>query len=336
MKKIFAIGFLAVALQFSLYVTCGAQEINANMKKINPTKTEGVKRLSAPKTIGLMWVGKSGMADAVARGFLTRLEQIAPEVKVDVKMNLADMQEGERVFYAFEKQQDGIVFLRSTGARFLGKYSPSVPSFFGACNNPVALGALKNMEAPEGNVTGVTYYLPYARTLDAFQSLFPRAKSVLLLLEKGHPSTAVEQQETRTACEKRGLQYQEAVCATKQELVLAVRKMRDKADLMIIGNQALIIDNARMIVTVAKETPVASYAKHAVELAALAGLVPDDFKLGKMLADSVFDVVVKGKKIKAVPVKTDPSPDLLINAKTMAKLKIEFPQEIMKTATIIK
>jgi len=336
MIKRFVIGFLAVALQFSLYVTCGAQEINANMKKINHTKTEGVNRLAAPKTIGLMWVGKSGMADAVTRGFLTRLEQIAPEVKVDVKMNLADMQEGERVFQAFEKQKDGIVFLRSTGARFMGKHPPSVPSFFGGCNNPVALGALKNMETPEGNVTGVTYYLPHSQILDVFQSLFPEAKSLVLLLEKGHPSTAVDRKGTRAACEKRGIKYQEAVCATKQELVLAVKKMRNEADLMIIGNQALIIDNAKMVVTVAKDTPVTSYAKNAVKLAALAGLVPDDFKLGEMLADSVFDVVVKGKKIKNVPVKTDPSPGLLINHKTMAKLKIEFPQKIMETATIIK
>lgn len=336
MKKRFVIGFLAIALQLGFHVTLGAEEINANMKKINQTKTEGINRLAAPKTIGLMWVGKSGMSNTAARGFLTRLKQIAPEVKIEVKMNLADMEEGGRVFHDFEKKKDGIIFLRSTGARFIGQHSPSVPSFFGACNNPVALGALKNMEAPEGNVTGVTYYLSHSQMLDAFQSLFPPVKSVVLLLEKGHPSTAVDQKGTRAACEKRGIKYQEAVCASKQELVLAVKKMRNKADLMIIGNQALIFDNARMVVTIAKDTPVVSYAKKAVKIAALAGLVTDDFKLGEMLADSVVDVVVKGKKVKDVPVKTDPRPDLLINYKTMTKLKIEFPQEIMKTAKIIK
>ena len=192
------------------------------------------------------------------------------------------------------------------------------------------------MQAPEGNVTGVTYYIPHSQVFDAIQSLFPQVKSIGLLLKKGHPSTALDQVGTRKECEKRSIQYREAVCDTKNDLVMAVKKMRGKVDLIIIGNQALIFDNARMIVTVAENTPVISYAKKAIKLAALAGLVPDDLKLGKMLADSVFDVVVKGKKIKHVPVKTDPNPGFLINKKTMGKLKLEFPAEIIKTAKIIQ
>ncbi len=290
----------------------------------------------AGKNIGLMWVGKSGTAERTAKGFLTRMQEIAPEVEVDVRMKLKNMEEGTRVFHSFEKEKDGIVFLRSTGARFLGKNPSSVPCFFGGCNNPIVLGAVKDMEAPEGNVTGVTYYTPHARIFDAIQLLFPQVKSIGLLVEKGHPSAAINRKETRSVCEKRGILYQEVVCATKQELVLAVKKMRGKVDLMIIGSQALISENARMIVTVAEDTPVFSYAGKAIELAALAGLVPNDVKLGRMLADSVFDVVVNGKKIKGVPVKTDPNPSLVVNKKTMEKLKLEFPQEIMKIATIIK
>ncbi len=290
----------------------------------------------AGKKIGLMWVGKSSRAERTTRGFLTRMKEMAPEVEVDVRMKLKNMEEGDRVFHSFEKEKDGIVFLRSTGARFLGKNPSSVPCFFGGCNNPIVLGAVKNMEAPEGNVTGVTYHIPHAQIFDAIQPLFPQVKSIGLLLDKGHPSAPIDQKGTRAECEKRGIQYQEAVCATKQELVLAVKKMKGKVDLMIIGAQAPIYDNAKMIVTVAENTPVVAYTERAIKLAALAGLVPDDIKLGRMLADSVLDVVVKGKKIKGVPVKTDPNPSLVINKKTMEKLKIEFPQEIMKIATIIK
>jgi len=290
----------------------------------------------AGKKIGLMWVGKSGMADTVTRGFFERLKEIAPDVEVEVKMTLADMEEGARVFHSFEQDKDGIVFLRSTGARFMGKNPPAVPSFFGGCTNPVVLGALKNMEAPEGNVSGVTYYLPHTLSFDAIQSLFPRVKRIGLLLEKGHPSSSIDQKETRAVCKKRDIEYQEAICATKQELVLAVKKMRDKVDLMIIGNQALIFDNARMIVTVAEDTPVVSYAKKAIKLAALAGLVPSDFKLGRMLADSVVEVVVQGKKVKDVPVKTDPSPSLLINRKAMERMKLELTPETMKTAKFLQ
>jgi putative ABC transport system substrate-binding protein len=43
-----------------------------------------------------------------------------------------------------------MVILRSNGAKWLGENLPSVPTFIGGCNNPVQLGSLKNMQAPEG------------------------------------------------------------------------------------------------------------------------------------------------------------------------------------------
>ena len=74
----------------------------------------------------------------------------------------------------------------------------------------------------------------------------------------------------------------------------------------------------------------------APRVVALCGVVADDVKLGGMLAESVVDVLVKGKAIKDVPVKTDPKPRLVINIATAKRLGLEISFEILETAKIIE
>jgi putative ABC transport system substrate-binding protein len=73
-----------------------------------------------------------------------------------------------------------------------------------------------------------------------------------------------------------------------------------------------------------------------VKSGAVAGVAADDFKLGGMLAESVVDVVVKGKPVSQVPVKIDPDPRISVNESIMRTLGLTFPDTIMKKAEIVK
>jgi putative ABC transport system substrate-binding protein len=68
----------------------------------------------------------------------------------------------------------------------------------------------------------------------------------------------------------------------------------------------------------------------------LGGFVAEDQKLGRMLAESLVDVVIKGKKIGAVPVKVDPKPMFYVNAKTAQKIGVEVPFQILQAATVVE
>ena len=64
----------------------------------------------------------------------------------------------------------------------------------------------------------------------------------------------------------------------------------------------------------------------------LGGLVPDDEKLGAMLAESVCEVL-GGRSVAEVPVKTDPEPRFLIDRRRMVALGIELSPELQAMAT---
>jgi len=251
--------------------------------------------VNAAEKIAVMWEGKSGMTKRVHSGFLQKIRQIAPEVEVTSKREIGNMQEAEKAFYEFEESVDGIVFLRSSGAEFLAKINPKIPCFVGGCNNPLYLGAVKNLTSPEGNITGVTYFIPYEKRFSMIKTLFPNVKSVCLLLQTGHPATSIEQEGTRAECERLKLQYNEVLANNSKQLIDAAQSFQDKVDLFLISSTALVMDNTVGLVAVANRAkkPLFSFAEGRAKLGAVAELAADDEKLGGMLAESVVDVVVK-------------------------------------------
>jgi putative ABC transport system substrate-binding protein len=288
------------------------------------------------KEIGVAWFGKSGMTNRVAEGFEKGMKEHAPDVKIEYQKELASLDELAEIAVKWQKEKDAMLILRSNGAKWLAKNPPSIPSFIGGCNHPGELGVIKNMEAPEGNITGVTYFLPVATQFEIFQAIIPNLKSILLLMEKGHPSSIIDQAETKAIASKLGIDYQERFCTTPEDAINGVREFSGKVSAIILGNQALTIDNAKKIVAAAGNVPVLAYSSSPVKDGALGGFVADDVKLGYLLAESVVDVLLKGKAVNAVPVKVDPKPKFFVNAKAAEKLGLEIPFQILEAATIVE
>ena len=293
---------------------------------------------AGPKKIAVIWDSKSMMPSNVNSAMLPKLRQLAPDLEVEIHRQLKDMQEAEKVFRDCETRVDAIVFLRSSGAEFLAKANPKIPCFVGACNNPVDLGAVKNLNAPEGKITGVTYFIPYDKRFDLITALFPGAKRVGLLVEQGHPSGPIEQKGTQQECARRGFRYEEVVASNLNQLLEGTKKLVGTVDLLILSNTRLVMDNTINLLQISNpaKIPLFSYADTPVKSGAVAGVAADDFKLGGMLAESVVDVVVKGKPVSQVPVKIDPDPRISVNESIMKTLGLTFPETIMKKAELLK
>lgn len=288
--------------------------------------------------IGVAWVGKAGMPLRVMNGFTKGIKEKAPEVDftVDIQKELSSMQELEKVVAGFEKEKDGMVILRSNGAQWLAERKTSIPTFIGACNNPSQLGTVKNLSRPGGNITGVTYYIPASTHLEVFKAMQPQMKSVFLLMEQGHPGSLIDQNETQVACSKLGLTYDGKMCSSLEDVISTVKEKRDNVSAFIIGSEALVIDNTAKIIEAAGKTPVFAYSEKPIMSGAIAGYVADDEKLGYMLAESVIEVLVKGKDIGYISVKTDPQPTLYINGTTYQKIGLIIPPKILGVAKIIQ
>ncbi len=275
--------------------------------------------------VGVVWAGKSSMSERVLYGFEYRLKELKVDVDLDVQSSLKDIDTLDRTVKAFEAEgKDALVVLRSNGSAYLGANPPSIPTFIGGGNLPSELGSVKNMDAPEGNVTGVTYYLPIEVPLESYLAITPKVKSFLLINQKGYPSSAIDWKGTEKTCKALNLKCANGLISSREELVELVKDRISEFDAVILGNQALAFENVDAILEHVNNKPIYSYAAEGVKRGALGGVVADDVKLGSMLADSFFEVIINNKPIKTVPVKMDDKPAIILNAKAIDNLKLEI------------
>ncbi len=293
----------------------------------------GIHTLHAAE-LGVAWVGKSGMADNVMKGFEDGIKGTG--IRIEYQKDLKTNEDLAKVVARFEKEKTGMLILRSPCAEWLSKNPPKIPTFIGACNNPSQLGVIQKMSAPEGKITGVSYYIPARLNVEVFKAIIPKMTSVFLLMEKGHPSSEIEEAETREACAKLGIAFHGKMCSSVDDVLATVRQNSGKVTCFIIGSQAMIMDNAVKIVSAADRTPVFSYSEKPIRNGALGGYVADDQKLGRMLAAEVIDALIRHKPIRDIPVKFDPSPVFYLNGLTYKKLGLEIPVNILGAAKIIQ
>ncbi|MGL1900887.1 MAG: hypothetical protein OCC49_02035 [Fibrobacterales bacterium] len=286
--------------------------------------------MSMAQNIGITWVGESGMARRVNSGLSLELSQKMPSAKITFKNELKTLDEMAGVIKGWEKSMDAIVVLRSNGAKWLAKNKVSKPVFIGGCNNPVQLGTVSSLDKPGGSITGVTYYIPVEKQFETFTKILPDMKKIVLLVEKGHPSSTIDINETKAVAKKRGMTLSIEEIDSKLSASKAVAKHKDNVDAIILGNQAKVFDNAFLIVETAGKTPTLSFSGKPVKMGALAGLSADDTLLGQMLAQSVMAYVKKEKAMKDIPIKTDQNPLLKVNPKTAKKLGIAINQDLIK------
>ena len=113
------------------------------------------------------------MTKRVVKGFEKGMAEMAPDIRIEYHRELASMDSLAQLADKWNKEKDGIVLLRSNAAKWLAKNSPSIPTFIGGCNNPAQLGTIKNLDAPEGTITGVTYFLPLDQQFEIFKEIMP-------------------------------------------------------------------------------------------------------------------------------------------------------------------
>jgi len=285
--------------------------------------------------LGVAWEGKSGMAERILTGMERALNESAPQIKLDIRKELSDVSALEKVVSEFEQSKNGMVVLRSSGTKLLGGRDLTVPSFVGATNNPVQLGAATTLMQPIPNLSGVTYYIPAKTKLETFLQVYPEMKNYLLLVEEGHPGSPIDADETAEAAPQLGLNGQIVFCKNLDDAVTAVNRSNQDVSI-IIGSQAMLLDNAAQLVEAAGNRPVFSYSERPVEVGALCGVVADDDKLGYMLGLMVIEVLVKGTPVETLGIQTDPQPKLYLNSKTIVRLGLQVPYSILSVATIIE
>jgi putative ABC transport system substrate-binding protein len=214
--------------------------------------------------------------------------------------------------------------------------STEIPIVFRHPADPIALGLVKSMSRPGGNVTGVAG-LALEKTekrLEFMKQIVPGVRRVLLFYDANDRYSRENFGSARTAAQKLGLEVLEYGIKSADELKKSFEGLQKNQgdaffqmpDNVVESEADFIFETARQ-----KKLPTMFNDESWAIRGALSAYGPSYYHMGRQAA-LLADQILKGANPRDLPVQRAEKFDLVINFRTARVIGLAVPPEILKKA----
>ena len=208
----------------------------------------------------------------------------------------------------------------------------SIPIVFAGSNDPVAMGLVRSLARPEGNVTGIAIAAGpeiAGKRLELLKAMIPAAKRVASFITGGDSAEATGQAAAQLKLESTVLRAENS----EQLDEAFARVTRERPDgLVVAGPGFLGTQTPRLVAFAAERRLPAVYAfPEAVDAGGLASFGIDFLDLNRRAADYV-NRILRGAKPSELPVELPRKFEVALNLKTARSLGIRIPQSVLLRA----
>jgi putative ABC transport system substrate-binding protein len=211
-----------------------------------------------------------------------------------------------------------------------------IPIVFRLLLDPVALGYVKSMERPGGNVTGVAgLSVQQAETrLKIFKEIVPTLRRVHIFYDIYNPISRRDFAIAEAATTRLGLHVAGHPIGNDKELKDSINRFKkQEGDAIYYDSDVLVPSQTEMIFREArqKKLPTMFGGSAWAARGSLAGYGPNYFEMGRQAA-SLVDKILKGARPENLPIERAKKFDLFINLRTASIIGIKVPPEVLSRA----
>jgi len=215
--------------------------------------------------------------------------------------------------------------------------TPTIPIVFGVTDDPIKLGLVTNLARPDGNATGVNFFMSEinAKRLGLLHELVPKAARIAALINPANAPTAeAALRDISQAARALGLQIAILNASTGGEIDAAFASLeREPADALFIGPDSYFLSRRLQIVLLAMRygIPTAHFAREEVEAGGLMSYGTDPLEAYRQVGADTGQIL-KGAKPAELPVIQSTKFDFVINLITAKVLGLEVPASLLARA----
>jgi ABC-type uncharacterized transport system substrate-binding protein len=217
------------------------------------------------------------------------------------------------------------------------KRATQVPLVFLITFDPIEVGLVSNLAAPEGNVTGITSLASLeiiAKRLQLLKEVTPSMRSVGVLLSTEQLRSRGGGDALIRAASGLNLELRDVVVTTPADLALAIRNAKEQgAEALYVWPTGFAFSFGKQIADLAIEYRLPSLYPFR-EGALSGGLLAyaADLKQSARRGAEYIDKILNGVQPSSLPVEQLSKYDLLINLKTAKALGLEVPAQLLARA----
>jgi putative ABC transport system substrate-binding protein len=213
----------------------------------------------------------------------------------------------------------------------------AIPIVFATGEDPVKLGLVTNLARPDGNATGINFFVQEltAKRLGLFHDLVPKASRIAVLVSPANPqNTEATLRDLPETARALGPQIVVLKASTSQEIEAAFATIvRDGLDALFLAGDAFFTGRRSQFVTLAARDRIPTSCGNRDMVAA--GLL---MSYGTDVADAFRQVgiytarILKGAKPADLPVLQSTKFEFAINLQTARALGLEVPSALQLLA----
>ena len=231
---------------------------------------------------------------------------------------------------------DLIIAVSSPAIRAAENATSTIPIVMLSATDPVAGLFVSSLAKPDGNVTGVTTYVPelVGRRLELLRECVPGLRRVAVLANLRNPASSGEVRELEATAKGRSIDIQVADARLPEQYPVAFESsLRGGAQAMVVTSDAVLSSNRDRIVQLAAQhrVPAIYDWKEIVESGGLMSYGPSLAEINGRVA-SYVDRILKGADPGSLPVERPSKLELAVNLKTAGTLGLKIPPAVVARA----
>ncbi|ONF43960.1 ABC transporter permease [Marinobacter lutaoensis] len=228
---------------------------------------------------------------------------------------------------------DVIVAIATPSAQTVAAAAKNIPVVFSAVTDPVGAKLVRSLEAPGGNITGVSDMLPIEKHIDLLQRVMPEAKRIGTVYNPGEANAVslVNLLDERLAA--RGLTLVKAAATKTSEVLGAARSLVGDVDAIYLTTDNTVISAAEAVISVGERAKIPVFAADTatVERGAVAALGFNYYEHGRQTGQMVYRIL-QGAGTADMPVETMDTLDLFVNPDAAERMGITLSDDLIRDA----
>ncbi len=228
-----------------------------------------------------------------------------------------------------------LIGIATPAAQGLASATSDIPVVMGAISDPVGAKLVKDLDKPEGNVTGVSNQVPIAQSVDLIKEITPNVKTIGVLYASSEDNSVSQVANFKKYAESQGLSVIEYAVPSTNEITTTMSVMTGKVDAIWTPQDNTIASAFTTVVSAANaaKIPVYTSVDTMVEQGGIASIAQSQYDLGVETAKIAVKLLA-GKKVSEVPVNVVDDGTPTVNLKAAKELGITIPDSVLSKAKI--
>ena len=278
-------------------------------------------------------------ANTVAKYLERQLRGAEREIRVTQFSGKGDNQIAIDMLKELDRAGYDLIITITSDALILAQhFLRRTPTLYTNVNNPLSLG-IATLDAPGGNISGASYYVPAHEQLALFTTIQPSIKVVGFIFDETNRSRQAEVRESRNACRDLGLRTEIRLITRAAELPNRVTELLNAGvDAIVATSSETIYDNIARFKPLCDQAGIPIYAYHrdAVVNGAIAAMSSDYYVIAEQLViPMALRVLREHISPGTFPAAFQANPLIFINLTQANRLDLPIPPPIIQRATKI-